>query len=102
MDTIREWCKQVRDLGVIVGVGTHKPEVIDLWNHKGGTWTSTPAAFTTAPHSRRNQAGPQRRNHRNAPGTLSPERSAQDVQGHAPDPQALLRVQDPRRGPHRQ
>ena len=28
MDNIREWCKQLRDLGVIVGVGTHKPEVI--------------------------------------------------------------------------
>ncbi len=30
MATVREWCKQVRDLGVMVGVGTHKPEVIDL------------------------------------------------------------------------
>ena len=30
MDTVREWCKQVRDLGVLVGVGTHKPEVIEL------------------------------------------------------------------------
>jgi hypothetical protein len=30
MDTVREWCKQVRDLGVMVGVGTHKPEVIAL------------------------------------------------------------------------
>jgi len=28
MKSIREWCKQVRDLGVLVGVGTHKPEVI--------------------------------------------------------------------------
>ena len=26
----REWCKRVRDLGVLVGVGTHKPEVIDM------------------------------------------------------------------------
>ena len=26
----REWCKMARDLGVIVGVGTHKPEVIEL------------------------------------------------------------------------
>jgi len=25
---VREWCKKVRDLGVMVGVGTHKPEVI--------------------------------------------------------------------------
>ena len=30
MNTVREWCKQVRDLGVLVGVGTHKPEVIAL------------------------------------------------------------------------
>jgi hypothetical protein len=30
MDAVREWCKQVRDLGVMVGVGTHKPEVIAL------------------------------------------------------------------------
>jgi hypothetical protein len=30
MDFIKDWCKQVRDLGVIVGVGTHKPEVISF------------------------------------------------------------------------
>jgi hypothetical protein len=30
MDTVREWCRQVRDMGVMVGVGTHKPEVIAL------------------------------------------------------------------------
>jgi len=28
MSGIRDWCKMVRDLGIIVGVGTHKPEVI--------------------------------------------------------------------------
>ncbi len=28
METVREWCKQARDLGVLVGVGTHIPEVI--------------------------------------------------------------------------
>ena len=28
MDTVKEWCKKARDLGVLVGVGTHKPEVI--------------------------------------------------------------------------
>jgi hypothetical protein len=28
MNTVRDWCKKVRDMGVIVGVGTHKPEVI--------------------------------------------------------------------------
>ncbi|MGD0500834.1 MAG: twin-arginine translocation signal domain-containing protein [Bryobacteraceae bacterium] len=28
MDTVKEWCKQARDLGVQVGVGSHIPEVI--------------------------------------------------------------------------
>ena len=28
MATVKEWCKQARDLGVLVGVGTHIPEVI--------------------------------------------------------------------------
>lgn len=28
METVKEWCKQARDLGVLVGVGTHIPEVI--------------------------------------------------------------------------
>jgi len=28
MATVREWCKKVRDMGVLVGVGTHIPEVI--------------------------------------------------------------------------
>lgn len=31
----REWCKRVRDLGVMVGVGTHKPEVIELVEEQG-------------------------------------------------------------------
>ena len=35
MDTIKEWCKQVRDLGILVGVGTHKPEVIAYVEEKG-------------------------------------------------------------------
>ncbi|MGD0778673.1 MAG: hypothetical protein ABSC05_38320 [Candidatus Solibacter sp.] len=30
MDTVKEWCKKMRDVGVMVGVGTHKPEVIAL------------------------------------------------------------------------
>jgi hypothetical protein len=29
MKSVKEWCKQARDLGVLVGVGTHKPEVIE-------------------------------------------------------------------------
>jgi hypothetical protein len=28
MNSVKEWCKKVRDLGVLVGVGTHIPEVI--------------------------------------------------------------------------
>lgn len=28
LDTVKEWCKQMRDLGVLVGVGTHQPELI--------------------------------------------------------------------------
>jgi hypothetical protein len=35
MDTVREWCKTVRGLGVMVGVGTHKPEVIALVEEQG-------------------------------------------------------------------
>jgi hypothetical protein len=30
METVREWCKKVRDLGVLAGVGSHKPEVLAL------------------------------------------------------------------------
>jgi hypothetical protein len=32
---VRDWCKQVRDLGCMVGVGTHKPEVIALVEEQG-------------------------------------------------------------------
>jgi hypothetical protein len=28
MDDVKEWCKKLRDMGTMVGVGTHKPEVI--------------------------------------------------------------------------
>ena len=31
----REWCKRARGLGVMVGVGTHKPEVIELVEEQG-------------------------------------------------------------------
>jgi hypothetical protein len=30
IDEVREWCKMVRGLGVMVGVGTHRPEVVAL------------------------------------------------------------------------
>lgn len=35
MDSVREWCRQVRDMGILVGVGTHKPEVIELVEEQG-------------------------------------------------------------------
>lgn len=35
MSSIREWCKMVRDMGVLVGVGTHKPEVISQVEEEG-------------------------------------------------------------------
>jgi hypothetical protein len=35
MDSEREWCKRARDLGVLVGVGTHKPEVIEIVEEQG-------------------------------------------------------------------
>ena len=33
--SVREWCKRVRDLGVAVGVGSHKPEVLALVEDQG-------------------------------------------------------------------
>ncbi len=35
MDAVREWCKRVRDTGTMVGVATHKPEVIALIEEQG-------------------------------------------------------------------
>ena len=35
MGTVKEWCKKVRDMGVLVGVGTHKPEVIAQVEEEG-------------------------------------------------------------------
>jgi hypothetical protein len=35
MASEREWCKRARDLGVLVGVGTHKPEVIEMVEEQG-------------------------------------------------------------------
>jgi hypothetical protein len=35
MASEREWCKRARDLGVLVGVGTHKPEVIEMVESEG-------------------------------------------------------------------
>jgi hypothetical protein len=35
MDSVQEWCKKTRDLGCLVGVGTHKPEVIAFVEEQG-------------------------------------------------------------------
>jgi hypothetical protein len=35
MSTVREWCKRARSTGVMVGVATHKPEVIALIEEQG-------------------------------------------------------------------
>ena len=35
MNSVKEWCKAVRDMGVMVGVGTHKPEIIALVEEQG-------------------------------------------------------------------
>ena len=35
MNTVREWCKRARDTGVMVGVATHKPEVIAQIEEQG-------------------------------------------------------------------
>jgi hypothetical protein len=33
--TVRDWCRKVRDLGCMVGVGSHKPEVLALVEEQG-------------------------------------------------------------------
>jgi hypothetical protein len=35
METVKEWCKKVRDLGILVGVGSHLPEVLAYVEEKG-------------------------------------------------------------------
>jgi hypothetical protein len=35
IDDVKDWCKKVRDTGTLVGVGTHKPEVIALVEEQG-------------------------------------------------------------------
>jgi hypothetical protein len=35
LDTVRDWCRKVRDLGCLVGVGSHKPEVLALVEDQG-------------------------------------------------------------------
>ncbi len=35
MNEVKEWCKKVRGMGTMVGVGTHKPEVIAMVEDQG-------------------------------------------------------------------
>jgi len=35
MDTVKDWCKKARDLGMMVGVGSHKPEVLAKVEEEG-------------------------------------------------------------------
>jgi hypothetical protein len=35
MNEVREWCRKTRDLGVMVGVGSHKPEVLAKVEEEG-------------------------------------------------------------------
>jgi hypothetical protein len=35
LEAVKDWCKKVRDQGVMVGVGTHKPEIIAAVEEKG-------------------------------------------------------------------
>ena len=35
MDEVKEWTKKVRGMGTLVGVGTHKPEVIAMVEEQG-------------------------------------------------------------------
>ena len=35
MSEVREWCKKLRGMGTMVGVGTHKPEVIAMVEEQG-------------------------------------------------------------------
>lgn len=35
MNSVKKWCKKTRDLGCLVGVGTHQPEVISYVEEKG-------------------------------------------------------------------
>ena len=34
METVKDWCKKARDLGTLVGVGTHRPDVIAMVEDK--------------------------------------------------------------------
>jgi len=48
LDNVKEWCKKARQLGVMVGVGSHYPKCSPRSKIRAGTWISSAAASTTA------------------------------------------------------
>ena len=98
MNTVKEWCKQVRDLGVLVGVGTHKPEVIAQVEDEG--WDVDFYAGCVYNRTRTREEWKKVLNGEMlemSERDLSAERSAAHVPRHAADHQTMLRLQDPGR-----
>ena len=101
MDTVKEWCKQVRDLGVLVGVGTHKPEVIAQVEEEG--WDVDFYAGCVYNRTRTAEEWKKVLNGEMlemAGEDLSAKRSAAHVPRDAADHEAVLRLQDPGRRTH--
>ena len=101
LDVVKDWVKKTRDLGVkMVGVGTHKPEVIaeiesQGWNvdfYAGCVYNRTRTRDEWLKALGGEPGG-------NAGRMLPPERPAAHVPGDASDQQAVFRVQDHGRGP---
>lgn len=95
MDTIRDACKRVRDLGTVVGSAHTSRKRFRLWKSGAGISISMPAAFITARAPRRMEEGAQWGNTGNGPRDLRAERPTGNVQRDATESQALLRLQGP-------
>ena len=101
MDSVKEWCKKARDLGVLVGVGTHIPEVIakveeENWDvdfYSGCVYNRT-RTVDEWKKALNGEIMEMTGRH------LHAERSAAHVQSDAADQEALLCVQNPGRRPH--
>jgi len=95
MNSVKEWCKKVRDLGVMVGVGTHIPEVIAQVEEEN--WDVD--FYAGCVYNRRRTVdewieGIERRDDGNAQRHLPEERSAAHVSGNPADQETLFRLQD--------
>ena len=91
MNTVREWCKRARDTGVMVGVATHKPEVIALIEEQD--WDVDYFAGCVYNRTRSDEEWKkvsERRAHGDVAGDLRAERSAAHVQGDAANVEAVL------------